>query len=237
MRLLGILFNPFVSLFLWLTTRLLGFIDRRLGARFGWLLAWLFVAFWGVSLLMSAYGVREPAMKLTGVMARDTATIVDGRVTAVRTIESKTMTIRQEIVAEFNNGGAVAEVKDTITEPKSRERAVGDAIPVYILDDGAADLDDPNDPIFDAVITVIALLIPLLGLFFSVEYLRYRTRLKLEWEAERPAFTYDASQQMADPVIVRGKQTIKSRAERLRDEQDVVRAMYEKAERDKQNRR
>ena len=71
MRFLSILFNPIGNLIWWIAKTLGGGIDRRLGPKAGWLLAFVLVLLSALTLVGAVYATGDNILKLTG-MARAT---------------------------------------------------------------------------------------------------------------------------------------------------------------------
>ena len=216
MRFLSILFNPVGHLLWWVARTAGGGIDRRLGPFSGWLLAWIGVVFFAASLAVAAYELRAPVGKLAGWQERDSVRQVEGRVTAVEITKRKTMTITQEIAAEYDAGDGMRQIAGTLTEPSIDEKKPGDSIIVYIPDHGEASLRNPENPFLDAVLAAIGFGFPSIGLAFSLRFLRHRSRLR---HTERPAADHAAPTEKIlppDDLVVRGRQKIMSRDERLR---------------------
>lgn len=233
MRFLSILFNPVGHLLWWIARTVGGGIDRRLGPLTGWLLAWVIVLSFAVSLAGAAYGVRDQMAKLSGWQQREEVRQVEGSVTSAETLTRKTMTVTQDIVAEYDAGEGTRQIRGSVTEPSIAEKKPGDTITVYVQGQGDASLRNPEDPLLDAVLAVVAVGFPLAGLFFALRYLRHRSRLR---QAALPA---DRSREhlpgqtprfpVTDEIVIRGRQKIKSRDQRLREEAELIRRMHENA--------
>jgi hypothetical protein len=233
MRFLSVLFNPIGHLFWWILKSLGGGIDRRLGPRAGWVLAWVLVLLWAFSLAAAIYGTRDNILKLTGLRERSAMALTEARVISAQTIHRKTLTIEQSIVAEFAGNDGPQRVDGRVTEPVSKEYAPGDLIPVYLSGDSEPSFRNPEDPFFDVILSLAGLGIPLIALGFSLKYLRHRNRLRPRGESlEGRPIRYSAGTPQLDPannVIMRGSQRVKTHEERRQDEIEMIRRMHEKA--------
>jgi hypothetical protein len=231
MRFVSILFNPIGNLIWWIAKGLGGGIDRRLGPRAGWVLAWALVLLWALSLSGAIYGARDNILKLAGLRERSPVIITEAQVVMAETTRRKTLTVEQSIVAEFKRDGGPQRVEGRVTEPASQEYATGDVIAVYVSGNGAASFRNPEDPFFDAILALAGAGIPLIALGFSLKYLRYRNRLRTQSIQARPVRLEERGQNIAPAhdVVVRGRQRVKTHEERLRDEADTIRRMHEKA--------
>jgi hypothetical protein len=231
MRFLSVLFNPIGHLVWWIIKSLGGGIDRRLGPRAGWVLAWVLVLLWTLSLAAAIYGTRDNILKLAGLRERNAVTITEARVISAETIRRKTLTIEQSIVAEFTGEDRAQRVDGRVTEPVSKEYAPGDLIPVYVLSDSEPSFRNPEDPFFDAVLSLAGIGIPLTALGFSLIYLRHRNRLRPRRELTKGRSVSAGIPQFApaNNVVVRGGQRLKTHEERRKDEIEMIRRMHEKA--------
>jgi hypothetical protein len=235
MRFLSVLFNPIGHLIWWILKSLGDGIDRRLGPGAGWVLAWVLVLLWAFSLAAAIYGTRDNILKLAGLRERSAVTITEARVISAQTIRRKTLTIEQSVVAEFSGDDGPQRVDGRVTEPVSKEYAPGDLIPVYVLGDSEPSFRNPEDPFFDAVLSLAGIGIPLIALGFSLKYLRHRNRLRPRREPLEGRLVGDRAGgpllATANDVVVRGRQRVKTHEERRNDEIEMIRRMHEKANR------
>lgn len=233
MRFLSLLFNPLGNLIWWIAKTLGGGIDRRLGPRVGWLLAWALVLLSAVSLVGAVYGTRDNILKLSGMRERDLVTITEAHVISAETVRRKTLTVEQTIVAEFAGDDGPRRHDGPVSNPVSEEYEPGDAIRVYVSQDGTPSFRNPEDPFFDAVLALIGIGIPLIALVFSLRYLRHRNRMWPTMEPmQAPSAHPDAGAKgltRKNDVVVRGRQRVKSYEERRSEEIEMIRRMHEKA--------
>jgi hypothetical protein len=249
MRFLSLLFNPFGHLMWWIVKTIGGGIDRRLGPLTGWLLAWALVLFSAISLLGAVYGASDTLLKLSGLREREVVTVTDARVISAETIRRETLTIEQNIVAEYAGVNGPERLSGNVVKGKSKEYAPGGVIEVYLSSDGTPSFRSPEDPFIDAFLVILAMVFPIAALVLSLRYVRHRNRLRpvSEPSAEPYASPIAAPSQtrsvrpdgpdLGSPAkndtAVRGKQRVQSYAERQREDAEVIRRMHEKANQQK----
>jgi hypothetical protein len=249
MRFLSLLFNPFAHLIWWIVKTIGGGIDRRLGPLTGWLLAWALVLFSAVSLLGTVYGASDTLLKLAGLREREVVTVTDARVISAETVRRKTLTVEQNIVAEFAGTNGQERLEGNVVKGKSDEYAPGSVIEVFVSKDGQASFRSPEDPFIDAFLVALAMVFPLVALMFSLRYLRYRNQLRPKTEpsiepnsSSRASMTSMPNQMRSTrsgapdmaplaktDVVVRGRQRVLSYAERQKLDAEVISRMHEKA--------
>jgi hypothetical protein len=228
-RILSILFNPIGHLIWWIARTLGSGIDRRLGPSAGWVVAWVLMVLSFGALSGALYACSENIAKLAGLKDREPVTLVEGRVVSAETTLRKTMTVQQDIVAQFNTGGGVKRIQGAVTEPVSSEYTTGDAIKVYVTADGKPSLRHPEDPLMDAVLAAVGLAVPALALFFSFRYWRYRGHLRQRVKSQTYLRSKQPDLMVMSGVVMRGRQKVKSHAERLQEDAEIRRRMHEKA--------
>lgn len=185
-RILGIFLNPFVFLG-WTVFKWLGrSIDGRFGPVLGWYVALLLCLVTGPSVLTSSYYAAMPVGRLVGVVEPIQAATVPGRVVLAETIEEKKWTVKERVVVRFERNGQSFTFEERLSQAKSLAHNTGDTVTVYLQDGKPASIEDPNDPIVDALSAIVGVVIPLAIFLLCLKYLFHRKRIYDELR-QRPA--------------------------------------------------
>jgi len=176
-RVLSFVFNPIGAIF-WPILRGTGRrIDRSLGPAAGWYVALALAIISAVALASTIYAVSGPIGRLTGVTGPISALQIPGVVTQAQTVRRKFATVTQTISVAYESDGHAHMFAERVVQPVSRAHEVGDEVVVYLAEGAEATIDNPNDPIRDAVFAAIGLVLPALLLISSLVYLRHRGRI------------------------------------------------------------
>ncbi len=206
MRALGILLNPIGALLIFVFGPIGRKIDSWFSPAVGMVAGVLVFACAFAMAAMFVWAMHDEMGRAVGLIGPDKVETVQGTITRAETLRQKTLTQRQRIDVSFSVGGVSRTLSETVTGGISERHAAGDVVTVYVSGNKAS-TEDPNDRVFQILVTVIATAFAAAFLFWGWLYLRYRGRLFVAARAARP----------------QGRDTVLSTADRLKASEDKAR--------------
>lgn len=231
-RALGLILNPLGALFIFVFGWLGRKIDSWLSPLTG-LVAAILVGLWALSVSAGLlFSTHDQIGRASGLVEPPPFTRVTGRVEAI--LGETTLTrdrIRQHLLVSYQAAGERREFDDHRSVRRDSAAAIGDRLPVYLVEDRGPSLDTPHDATRDIIVTAIAVGVSLLVSYWAWRYGRYRWRIfaGAQRRPRRPATAGSApvgrpSEPPAapQPVVLRGREQPLSTAARMQADAERV---------------
>ena len=227
-RLLGFFLNPFAAILVFLFSRIGRKVDSWLSPAVGMAVAVL-VALWALSVSgLALTAVKDELGRAVGLVEPPAVRQVDGVVQWIRseTPQPKSK-VRQELTVSYQLDGRELSFRPGVTVSRSKAHQVGERLPVYVVAGEGPRLRAPNDRGLDAVISVLAVGLSLIVLYWAWRYLAHRRRIYAAARRARPV-PMGSAPAPGQPVALRGAARPLSTAERIKADAERARQMGRK---------